>query len=344
MLSQRVLDFIFHFQPIKIARARALVLGVVFSGNSIGMAAMISAGVFSYAFEPGCRLQNVILSFMYQSATSYDILSKSFAAGATFANISQDLFHGPDAPNAGANMSQEIQSYSPPEHQQLTLTFAPNLYTHTHPCVILSFHHLPASTHAHLLTTRMHSRHVTLHSSNFCQAPKLGTYHITRCKSRITQISLSYVEVVVLLTIVAAFIYVGCLCNKHFDDILQNLESIQKVFHALDARVAQVRSEVAAANSRHLRRRYLMTVAAVFVTFVLRSVFSLMLATNATAGVLAWSSLDDDDFNHVAFEPPCSHCCRHTSVWPLHGRLPLNQPLHLHVVRAFRSRVFDHVT
>ena len=55
MLSQRVLDFIFHFQPIKIARARALVLGVVFSGNSIGMAAMISAGVFSYAFE---RSQN----------------------------------------------------------------------------------------------------------------------------------------------------------------------------------------------------------------------------------------------------------------------------------------------
>ena len=161
MLSQRVLDFIFHFQPIKIARARALVLGVVFSGNSIGMAAMISAGVFSYAFEPGCRLQNVILSFMYQSATSYDILSKSFAAGATFANISQDLFHGPDAPNAGANMSQEIQSYSPPEHQQPTLTFAPNLYTHTHPCVILSFHHLPASTHAHLLTTRT-SRHTSL--------------------------------------------------------------------------------------------------------------------------------------------------------------------------------------
>jgi hypothetical protein len=284
MLSQRVLDFIFHFQPIKIARARALVLGVVFSGNSIGMAAMISAGVFSYAFEPGCRLQNVILSCMYQSATSYDILSKSFAAGATFANISQDLFHGPDAPNAGANMSQEIQSYSPLEHQQLTLTFfAPNLYTHTHPCVILSSTTFPP---AHTLISSPHACiHVTLHSSNFCQAPKLGTYHITRCKSRITQISLSYVEVVVLLTIVAAFIYVGCLCNKHFVDILQNLESIQKVFHALDARVAQVRSEVAAANSRHLRRRYLMTVAAVFVTFVLRSVFSLMLATNATAGV-----------------------------------------------------------
>jgi hypothetical protein len=342
MLSQRVLDFIFHFQPLKIARARALVLGVVFSGNSIGMAAMISAGVFSYAFEPGCRLQNVILSCMYQSATSYDILSKSFAAGATFANISQDLFHGPDAPNAGANMSQEIQSYSPPEHQQLTLTFAPNLYTHTHPCVILSSTTFPP---AHTLISSPHACiHVTLHSSNFCQAPKLGTYHITRCKSRITQISLSYVEVVVLLTIVAAFIYVGCLCNMHFDEILKNLESIQKVFHALDARVAQVRSEVAAANSRHLRRRYLTTVAAVFVTFVLRSVFSLMLATNATAGVLAWSSLDDDDFNRVAFEPPCSHCCRHTSVWPLHGRLPLNQPLHLHVVRAFRSRVFDHVT
>jgi len=139
---------------------------------------------------------------------------------------------------------------------------------------------------AHTLISSPHACiHVTLHSSNFCQAPKLGTYHITRCKSRITQISLSYVEVVVLLTIVAAFIYVGCLCNKHFVDILQNLESIQKVFHALDARVAQVRSEVAAANSRHLRRRYLMTVAAVFVTFVLRSVFSLMLATNATAGV-----------------------------------------------------------
>lgn len=174
MLSQRVLDFIFHFQPIKIARARALVLGVVFSGNSIGMAAMISAGVFSYAFEPGCRLQNVILSFMYQSATSYDILSKSFAAGATFANISQDLFHGPDAPNAGANMSQEIQSYSPPEHQQPTLTFAPNLYTHTHPCVILSFHHLPASTRS-----SPHYTHVTSHFTHQIFVKHLSLVHIT---------------------------------------------------------------------------------------------------------------------------------------------------------------------
>ena len=90
-----------------------LVLGVVLVGNSIGMAAMISAGVFSYAFEFDHRSQNVIFYYMYNSATSYGILSQSFAAGATLANVSQALFHAPDAPNTAANKSQAIQSYNP---------------------------------------------------------------------------------------------------------------------------------------------------------------------------------------------------------------------------------------
>ena len=45
---QRVLDFIFHFRPLNITRLRAIILWTVMAGNTLGLAAMVSAAVYSY--------------------------------------------------------------------------------------------------------------------------------------------------------------------------------------------------------------------------------------------------------------------------------------------------------
>jgi len=100
----------------------------------------------------------------------------------------------------------------------------------------------------------------------------------------------SYVEATVLLTIVAVFTYVGCLCMVHFETILQN---IAKFVYSRDSRDSQVQVELVGAVCRSLRRRVLVTVSVVFVTFLVRAVFSMMLATNATAGAFDLVPLDD---------------------------------------------------
>ena len=99
----------------------------------------------------------------------------------------------------------------------------------------------------------------------------------------LTQTLARFVEVATLLTVVLAFFSVGYLSKVHFQSLLQNLESIKKVFIQHNAQEAEAIGDDAALRGRELRRRYLVTIGAVFCTFVLRAVFSLMSAVNASA-------------------------------------------------------------
>jgi len=100
----------------------------------------------------------------------------------------------------------------------------------------------------------------------------------------------SYAEATVLLTIVAVCTYVACLCIVHFENILRN---IAKVVYARNSDDSQVQVQLVGAVCRSLRRRVLVTISVVFVTFLVRAVFSMMLATNATAGAFDSVPLDD---------------------------------------------------
>ena len=100
----------------------------------------------------------------------------------------------------------------------------------------------------------------------------------------------SYAEATVLLTIVALCTYVACLCIVHFENILRN---IAKVVYARNSEDSQVQVQLVGAVCRSLRRRVLVTISVVFVTFLVRAVFSMMLATNATAGAFDSVPLDD---------------------------------------------------
>ena len=99
----------------------------------------------------------------------------------------------------------------------------------------------------------------------------------------LTQTLARFVEVATLVTVVLAFFSVGYLSKVHFQSLLQNLESIKKVFIQHNAQEAEAIGDDAALRGRQLRRRYLVTIGAVFCTFVLRAVFSTMSAVNASA-------------------------------------------------------------
>ena len=135
---------------------------------------------FSYAFEVDYRSQNVTFCCMYNSATSYGILSQTFAAGATLANVPQTLFQAPDAPNTAAYKSQAIQSYNPPALQQLTLPFAQNLALHMRHFQ-LSLPELPSfCTFPTAAAAQPHAHpHGTSRATQLCWSRRLA--HYCRC-------------------------------------------------------------------------------------------------------------------------------------------------------------------